>query len=106
MKAFAIHTRLSQPLQAVFWMLCSGFFFSCLNAEIRYLSAFLHPFEIAFFRSLFGLSFMLPWLFRAGMGGLKTSRLKLYFPHHAGPDLHALLVHRAVAAAAGPGGGA
>src|SRR5689334_23157929 len=78
MKAFAIHTRLSQPLQAVFWMLNSGFFFSCLNAEIRYLSEFMHPFEIAFFRSLFGLSFMLPWLFRTGLEGLKTSRLKLY----------------------------
>jgi drug/metabolite transporter (DMT)-like permease len=78
MKAIAIHTRLSQPLQAVFWMLNSGFFFSCLNAEIRYLSDFLHPFEIAFFRSLFGLSFMLPWLIRTGMDGLRTSRLKLY----------------------------
>ena len=59
-------------------MLGSGFFFSCLNAEIRYLSDFLHPFETAFFRNFFGLAFMLPWLFRTGMGGLRTSQLKLY----------------------------
>ena len=70
--------RANEPLQAIFWMLGSGLFFSCLNAAIRYLTASLHPFEIAFFRNLFGLAFMLPWLFRSGMAGLKTGRLKLY----------------------------
>jgi drug/metabolite transporter (DMT)-like permease len=70
--------RGQEPLQAIFWMLGSGLFFSCLNAEIRYLSAALHPFEIAFFRNLFGLVFMLPWLWRSGMAGLRTARLKLY----------------------------
>jgi len=38
----------------------------------------MHPFEIAFFRNLFGLVFMLPWLVRSGLSGLRTSRLKLY----------------------------
>jgi drug/metabolite transporter (DMT)-like permease len=71
--------RGQEPLQAIFWMLASGLFFSCLNAQIRYLTTSLHPFEIAFFRNLFGLAFMLPWLLRSGLGGLKTSRLKLYF---------------------------
>ena len=70
--------RANEPLQAIFWMLGSGLFFSSLNAAIRYLTASLHPFEIAFFRNLFGLAFMLPWLFRSGMAGLKTGRLKLY----------------------------
>ena len=78
MKALVSHGRVGEPVQAIFWMLASGFFFSCLNAEIRYLSAYLHPFETAFFRNLFGLVFMLPWLFRAGLGGLRTRRLKLY----------------------------
>src|SRR5437868_6362294 len=70
--------RVCELVQAIFLMRASGFFFSCLNAEIRYLSAYLHPFETAFFRNLFGLVFMVPWLFRAGLGGLRTSRLKLY----------------------------
>src|SRR5262245_54687577 len=70
--------RDGEPLQAIFWMLGSGLFFSCLNAEIRYLSAQLHPFEIAFFHNLFGLAFMLPWLWRSGLAGLRTARLKLY----------------------------
>ena len=78
MKPLAFHGNLSQPVQAIFWMLSSGFFFSCLNAEIRYLSEFLHPFETAFFRNFFGLAFMVPWLFRTGLSGLRTSRLKLY----------------------------
>jgi len=68
-----------ETFQAILWMLGSGLFFSCLNAEIRYLTAALHPFEIAFFRNLFGLAFMLPWLLRSGMAGLRTGRLKLYF---------------------------
>jgi drug/metabolite transporter (DMT)-like permease len=69
----------SELLQAIIWMLGSGLFFSCLNGQIRYLTTDLHPFEIAFFRNLFGLAFMLPWLFRSGMAGLRTGRLKLYF---------------------------
>jgi len=39
----------------------------------------MHPLEITFFRNLFGLVFMLPWLFRSGLAGLRTGRLKLYF---------------------------
>jgi drug/metabolite transporter (DMT)-like permease len=78
MKPLIFHGHFSQPVQAIFWMLSSGFFFSCLNAEIRYLSEFLHPFETAFFRNFFGLAFMLPWLFRTGLSGLRTNRLKLY----------------------------
>ncbi len=75
MRPLVIQSHLSQPVQAIFWMLGSGFFFSCLNAEIRYLSDYIHPFETAFFRNFFGLVFMLPWLFRAGLGGLRTSRI-------------------------------
>ena len=69
----------SQFVQAIFWMLGSGIFFSCLNAQIRYLSQTLHPLEITFLRNLFGLAVMLPWLFRSGLAGLHTGRLKLYF---------------------------
>jgi drug/metabolite transporter (DMT)-like permease len=78
MKPFGPSGPPSHAVQAIFWMLGSGFFFSCLNAQIRYLSDFMHPFEIAFFRNFFGLAFMLPWLFRQGLGGLRTNRLKLY----------------------------
>jgi drug/metabolite transporter (DMT)-like permease len=79
MKYFGKAVGRSELLQAIIWMLGSGLFFSYLNAQIRYLTTDIHPFEIAFFRNLFGLAFMLPWLFRSGMAGLRTGRLKLYF---------------------------
>lgn len=51
---------------------------ACLSGVIRYVTGELHPFEAAFFRSLFGLAFMLPWLWRAGFRGLYTGRHVLY----------------------------
>lgn len=59
-------------------MLCSSVFFGCMAIAIRYASAELHPFEIAFFRNLFGLLFALPLLIRAGPGLLRTDKLPLY----------------------------
>jgi drug/metabolite transporter (DMT)-like permease len=71
--------RLPPPLRAMLWMVLACFIFSILNALIRTTSAHLHTFEVAFFRNLFGLVFMLPWLLRVGLSGLQTGRLKLYF---------------------------
>jgi drug/metabolite transporter (DMT)-like permease len=76
---FHFKAGLGGLLPAILWMLGSGLFFSCLNAQIRYLTASMHSFEIAFFRNLFGLAFMLPWLFTSGLAGLRTGRMKLYF---------------------------
>jgi drug/metabolite transporter (DMT)-like permease len=45
---------------------------------IRLASSQLHPFEIAFFRNVFGFLFALPLLVRHGPGLLKTSKLSLY----------------------------
>ena len=61
-------------------MMAAAAAFAVLIGLIRYIAERYdhHPFEIAFFRNLFGLVFMLPWLFRAGFGALKTERLGLY----------------------------
>jgi len=69
---------LPQPVMAAVWMVGAALFFAGLSGMIRYLSESLHPFQVTFFRNLFGLVFMLPWLCRAGFGGLRTGRLKLY----------------------------
>jgi len=71
--------RLPPSLRAVLWMVLACFIFSILNALIRATSAWLHTFEVAFFRNFFGLVFMLPWLLRVGLTGLQTGRLKLFF---------------------------
>lgn len=67
------------PVMAALWMVGSGVFFTGLAGTIRHLGQEMHPFEVAFFRNLFGLAFMLPWLFTAGLSGLRTGRLGLYF---------------------------
>jgi drug/metabolite transporter (DMT)-like permease len=43
-----------------------------MTATIRVASHELHPFEIAFFRNLFGFLFVLPFLWRAGLGMLRA----------------------------------
>ncbi len=69
----------AQVWRAVLLMLASACLFGCMAVVIRLASAQLHPFEIAFFRNLFGLVFALPLLVRHGPGLLKTSKLPLYF---------------------------
>jgi drug/metabolite transporter (DMT)-like permease len=64
-------------LRGLMWMLLSGIMMSCMHASIRHVSADLHPFEIAFFRLLFGLLPLLPWFFKLGLAPLKTNRLDL-----------------------------
>lgn len=54
-------------------MLC-GLSMSAMHASIRHVSAGLHPFEIAFFRLVFGLLPLLPWFIKLGWSPLKTKR--------------------------------
>ncbi len=70
--------RPSAALRAALWMVLSSAAFAGMTATIRQTSPDLHSFEIAFFRCLFGLLFMMPWLARAGIGALRTQRLPLY----------------------------
>ncbi len=80
MPAFLRRLPLPPSVQAALWMMGAAFFFAALSAIIRYLGRDegMHPFETAFFRNLFGLAFMLPFLARAGLGTLRTGRILLY----------------------------
>jgi drug/metabolite transporter (DMT)-like permease len=71
------------PLRAALWMVGASFFFAGLSGIIRHLGQQMHPFEVAFFRNLFGLVVMLPWLWRIGFGVLRTKRLNLYISRSA-----------------------
>ena len=42
---------------------------------IRYVSADVHPFQIAFFRNVFGVLVFVPWLATVGFGTLRTERI-------------------------------
>ena len=65
--------------RAVVLMVISTFMFGFMALTIRYASRQLHPFEIAFFRNLFGFMFTLPLLVRHGFGILRTQKISLYF---------------------------
>ena len=51
--------------------------FATMHALVRHVSGSVHPFEIAFFRSLFGLVAVLPLIIRAGPSVLKSQHPKL-----------------------------
>jgi drug/metabolite transporter (DMT)-like permease len=60
-------------------MLLAGVFFAIMHVAIRHVAnSGVHPFEIAFFRNLFGFLVVVPWMVRYGLGVLKTSRLDLH----------------------------
>lgn len=67
-----------QLFKAIALMLLAALAFSCMNVLIRWTSGELHPFQIAFFRNLFGLVFMLPWLIKFGYRNFKTDRFPLF----------------------------
>ena len=69
---------LPAPLRGGAWMLLSGALFVTASASVRHLSAELHFIEISFFRSLFGIIVMLPWLASAGLGALRTRHTRHY----------------------------
>jgi drug/metabolite transporter (DMT)-like permease len=59
-------------------MIGAGANFAIMIVIVRHVSAEQHPFEIAFFRNMFGLAFMLPWIVRTGWEGLRTKRFRLH----------------------------
>jgi drug/metabolite transporter (DMT)-like permease len=58
---------LSAPVRAALLMLLANLCVAGMTCTIRIASADLHPFEIAFFRNLFGVVFLLPFLIPAGL---------------------------------------
>lgn len=71
-------TRLPDASRGAIYMVgaCAGF--SVMMALVRFVSADIHPFVAAFFRNLFGLFFMAPWVIRVG----RTSLLSKRWPMH------------------------
>ena len=59
-------------------MLLAGFLAVVMQACVRHLSGQIHPFEIGFFRSLFGIIVIVPWLLRHGLAPFRTRRLPMH----------------------------
>jgi drug/metabolite transporter (DMT)-like permease len=58
--------RLAPTTRAALWILLSGVCAVMMNALIRVAAQEMHPFEVAFFRCLFGLVLVLPWIIKSG----------------------------------------
>src|SRR4051794_22050477 len=57
---------LAPTTRAALWMMLSGFCAVMMNVLIRLAAERMHPFEVTFFRCLFGLAMMVPFILRAG----------------------------------------
>ncbi len=71
-------TGLSNNLRGMLWKTAGTFNLSIQQAIVRHVSFGLHPFEIVFFRNLFGLLFILPWFLRGGFEPLRTKFVWLH----------------------------
>ncbi|MDA0653431.1 MAG: DMT family transporter [Proteobacteria bacterium] len=73
-----LNIPLPDPIRGILWMMGSMASWACMAAVARYFTGEFHTFEIVFFRSVFGGIFLLPWLFKVGLGGLKTQRVGMH----------------------------
>lgn len=74
----AAWARMPGPMRGAVFMMVSAVNFAMMAGTIRHLADRLHPFEVAFFRNLFSLIFMAPWVLRMGVAGLRTSSIRKY----------------------------
>src|SRR5215467_6291633 len=70
--------RLTPITRAALWILLSGLCAVMMNVLIRIAAQAMHPFEVAFFRCLFGLVLVLPWIIKGGPGLLRTRNAGFY----------------------------
>ena len=71
-------SNLHSTIRGGVWMLFSALFFAGLGISIRMSTREVHSFEIVFFRNFFNLMFMLPWLWKIGLSGLRTEVFGLH----------------------------
>ena len=65
-------------LRGIALMCLSTVAFAIMHGLVRFVSEVLPPFQIAFFRNVFGLAFLLPLLMRSRFAVLKTQRIGLH----------------------------
>lgn len=65
-------------LLGILFMIAAGAVLTCMQATVRYLSADLHPFQIAFFRNIFGFLVLIPWFVRLGLKPFHTDKFHLH----------------------------
>ena len=65
-------------MRGIILMCVSTIAFSVMHGLVRFVSEVLPPFQIAFFRNIFGLAFLLPILIRSRFSILRTKKIGLH----------------------------
>jgi drug/metabolite transporter (DMT)-like permease len=68
----------SDMTKGALYMTLAAFFFALLSTLVRIVSTDLPPLEVAFFRNLFALASMLPWILSSEFSGLDTRHFGLH----------------------------
>lgn len=71
--------NLPGAVRAPFWLVCASISFLLMMSLARDLSVEIDMLVIVFWRALFGVVFMMPWLARRGLGVLRTEKLPSHF---------------------------
>ncbi|MDH3317137.1 MAG: DMT family transporter [Gammaproteobacteria bacterium] len=87
----APRATIQSAFRGCLYMLASTVFFASMHAFVRFISAEIHPFEVTFFRNLFGFVALTPWLVIHGLEPLRTRRFGLHFAR-AGTNVVAMLM--------------
>lgn len=70
--------RLPLVSQAALWMFLGGVVGGLMNVVIRLCTEELHPLVVVFWRNAFSLAFMAPWIWRHGLGTLRSSKVVFF----------------------------
>ena len=71
-------SELTPVTRGILLMVASTVAFATMHVLVRYVSAELHPFQIAFFRNAFGVVVFLPFMLKSGLAVFHTRRLGLH----------------------------
>jgi drug/metabolite transporter (DMT)-like permease len=74
----ALWGRQTPALRGILLMCISTVAFSIMHGLVRFVSDVLPPFQIAFFRNVFGLAFLVPLLMRSRFAVLRTQKIGLH----------------------------
>lgn len=67
-------STLPAAVRAALWSVAASFCMVCFAAIAKQMAQQLPLMEIVFFRAVFGIFFLLPWLVRNGLAGMRTRR--------------------------------
>ena len=65
-------------MRGIALMCLSTIAFAIMHGLVRFVSEIMHPFQIAFFRNIFGLAFLLPLILRSRFTILRTNQIGLH----------------------------